>query len=392
MLEKTFRESLAILFWVYLVVKVFVYDLDIYIVNNLLPNYKWLLNYKFFIIIGLFAVFIVFMDRRKAFIWCFYIIFYPAIILFWKVPYLVYKHISWILVIEVINFAIGFFKSFRFNFATHTIFLIALTAIYIFSDLRIMWIFILTILCLLLIIYIYRFFLVFKTPNIFQVYRKIFYGLTEHGISIYSLGDDIKSLPIENYNEQQLKKWSSNLVGLLLFNRLSLYMSKKLRDYQNSKISYIYSILTTLYLISLTVISFTFINYGLFKISNEYFKITEKPTLFIYLYYSFNNLFFNSIPEIVPINFFSRTALMIEYGFALMLIGIFLSILISVQNQKHSDELEKVIEDIEKQGKLLECFIQDEYHFRNYDDAISGLARFDEGSASIIIKLSKHIE
>ena len=49
------REIIAVLFWVYVIVKLLIFDVDIFLVEKFSPNYVWLLNYKFFILIGTIA-------------------------------------------------------------------------------------------------------------------------------------------------------------------------------------------------------------------------------------------------------------------------------------------------------------------------------------------------
>jgi hypothetical protein len=47
------RELLAITIWIYVIIKLFIYDIDIFVINVLSPNLKWIINYKFFFLIGI---------------------------------------------------------------------------------------------------------------------------------------------------------------------------------------------------------------------------------------------------------------------------------------------------------------------------------------------------
>lgn len=46
-------DLVAILFWLYAIVKLFVIDVDVYLVSLANSDFVWLLNYKFLILVGL---------------------------------------------------------------------------------------------------------------------------------------------------------------------------------------------------------------------------------------------------------------------------------------------------------------------------------------------------
>ena len=178
----------------------------------------------------------------------------------------------------------------------------------------------------------------------------------------------------------------------VLFNRVCLFAARKLRDYQNSGLNIVSYVLTILMLIVLTIFSFAAINYGLFKIDANLFGYSVAPTFFTFFYYSFNNLLFNSIREIAPTMPISQTASMIESFFALFLVVIFVSLLLSVRSQRHAEELNEVIKGIEGQGKDMEGFIKDEYKINSIDDAMAELEKLKAGMAKFIYKITESIQ
>ena len=48
---RIYIEIFSVLFWAYLVVKLFVFDIDFYLIQNYLPQQEWIITYKFFIVI-----------------------------------------------------------------------------------------------------------------------------------------------------------------------------------------------------------------------------------------------------------------------------------------------------------------------------------------------------
>lgn len=179
----------------------------------------------------------------------------------------------------------------------------------------------------------------------------------------------------------------------VLFNRICLFTAKKLRDYQNSGSGTISGILTILLLILLTIISFAAINYVLYKIDTGLFEVSPSPGgFFIFFYYSFNNLIFSSIKEVVPIMPISQAASMTESFLAFILGVILVSIILSVRSQKYSEALNQAIDRIEAEGTAMESFIRTEYSVGGIEDAIIELERVKATFISFIFKISKSIK
>ncbi len=386
------RESIASLFWIYVFVKLFVFDVDVFLVNKILPNYTWLLNFKFFILIGIIAVVWLITKNKYILSWSLYIVFFPAIVLFWKIPFFIFKQKSWNFAFAFINAIISFFKSIKYNFITVAVYLVSLAIVFGFSSKKLLWPAILVLFIILLIIYIHRFILVFKPSSIFQVQKNIFSEIRKQGSSSFALDKSIKDLPITNLDSKQLEKWTTNLQASVLFNRICLFTAKKLRDYQNSRLNIISYVLTILILIVLTSFSFAVINFGLFKISNEFFSFSIYPSFFTFFYYSFNNLLFNLIKEITPIMPVSQVVSMIESFFALFLVAIFISLLLSVRSQRQAEELNEAIKGIEVQGTEMEGFIKDEYKINSIEDAMAELEKLKASLVKFIYKITESIK
>jgi len=391
----TLREIIAALFWIYIISKIFIFDIDIWLVNKYLPSYSWLINFKFFILISAIAIVWLITKNKHISYWILYIVFYPVIVLFWKIPFFVFKQKSWIFAFALINAVISFLKSIKYNFIVFALFLASFAVIFGFSNRKLLWPAILVLFIILSIIYVRRFILVFKPSSIYQVYIKIFSATKNYGskqTTLFALDENIKDLPRENFDQKQLEKWTINLQTSVLFNRICLFAAKKLRDYQNSGLNIVSYILTILLLIILTVFSFAAINFGLFKINSGFFNYSAIPNFFTFFYYGFNNLVFNSIKEIAPIMPIAQIAFMLESFFALILVAIFISLLLSVRNQRHTEELNEVIKRIEAQGTEIEGFIKDEYKINSIEDAMAELEKLKAGLAKFIYKITESIK
>jgi len=88
----------------------------------------------------------------------------------------------------------------------------------------------------------------------------------------------------------------------------------------------------------------------------------------------------------------SQIVSMLEFFFALFLIAIFVSLLLSVRSQRYSEELNEVIKGIEGQGEDMEGFIRDEYKINSIDEAIAELEKLKAGMVKFIYKITEIIQ
>ena len=83
---------------------------------------------------------------------------------------------------------------------------------------------------------------------------------------------------------------------------------------------------------------------------------------------------------------------MLESFFALFLITIFVSLALSVRNQRASDELGAAIDSIEADGRHMEVFIKNEYRVSSIDDAMAELERLEAGLARLLSYITQGIK
>ena len=65
LINKFIRHFLALFIWSYIIIKVFIYDIDILIIEKLAPDYRWIINYKFVILISILAVLFALTKNKK---------------------------------------------------------------------------------------------------------------------------------------------------------------------------------------------------------------------------------------------------------------------------------------------------------------------------------------
>lgn len=389
---RLFREILAWAFWLFVLVKLFVYDIDIYVARRFFPNEAWLLNYRFFILLCLAALIVLSFRSFAIFIWIAYVGFFPLIFLFWKFPRWCYRRGNWVLAIAALNGAVSFFRSVKYNvlvFAVGlTTFIIAIEA----TNRYLLWGAISALFTILVLTYIRRFISVFRPNLLFLLYTQGVVKNRERRMASYKLKDELRDLPITNLNEDQRKKWAASLEQPVLFNRFCLFIAKTLRAYQQSGMSFMFGVFSVFALLIATTFTFAVINLALFKINPENFSVIGNPSFFKFIYYSFNSFVFTAIKEIDPISTAAEATQMAERFLAIFLIGIFAASMISVRSQRNTEQLNAVIAGLEEDGRLTEGVIREEYRIENINAALSELERLKAGTTLLLGYLTKNLK
>jgi glucan phosphoethanolaminetransferase (alkaline phosphatase superfamily) len=209
---------------------------------------------------------------------------------------------------------------------------------------------------------------------------------------VYALDESIARLAIESMDQMQVEKWTTNVQSFVLYNRICLFVAKRLRLYQDSGLNIVSSIIAILLLVVFTVLSFALVNFGLFKINPHFFSSSIVPTFFNFFYYSFNVLLFNPIQDIVATTPTSQVISMTESFFALFLVAIFVSLVLSVRSQKDANELNDLIKDLNEEGTKMEGYIREKYKFNNVEEAMEALQKLKASFTGFIYKITEGIE
>lgn len=383
---------LPVLFWIYAFVKLFIFDIDNFLLDAIDSRLLFLVRFKFLIIIAIISILLIKVKSMTLIKEVSYLIFFPFLVFFWFIPKILYKTGNLNLVIGFIDGFSSMFVSFKYNFITFSLFTISIVSIFTFQHKVVLYVSALIITILIFAAYIRRMYFVFRPTSLFTFAKKAFTSINKHTATTYVLQDELKSIAVPSMNEVQLKKWIETLQNSVLYNRAFLFAARKLRSYQQSGLNLIAYMVMIFTLIALTVISFSVINYALYIADSSSFTATNAPSFFTFFYYSFNNFVFNSISEIIPSSKTTQVALMVEQFFVAFLLANIASLIFSFRSQKSTEELEEIIKDMEKESEKIESIIKTDYNLPTIEDAILELEKAKSGSISIIIALTNGIK
>jgi hypothetical protein len=383
-------EVPVIAVWAYIVLKLFVVDIDVVLMQALLPNYLWLLSYKFHFFLALFATWLIFGNRKSAFLMLVFFAFYPLLIIFWRIPKFILGRKSWVLAFAALNFVVGFVRSFRRNVVIAAILTISITVCLVATNSFLLYLAAITLCILILHLYIQALLSVFRSPDVYAVYNWLLPKIRNYVVSENRLDASLKAIPASSRNEVQQKEWANKLNMPLLTNRIYLFLARRFAEYQKSAAPYAASLMHIGFLFVVTTFAFASVNYAIYKADTTAFEVSS-GSFFSFIWYSFNTILFNAVKEISPQSVVSQSLWMIEAAFALFLIAILFSLFFSIKSQRNASELERVISAMQSEGRELEIFIQAEYEIASIDEAIAELERLKTGLFQLLLWLTKNM-
>ncbi|MDI3090000.1 hypothetical protein QJ133_02260 [Priestia megaterium] len=387
------KDVVALLFWAFILIKLFVFDIDVYLVNKVSSKYVFLLDYKFVFFVGVLALIWIFTRSAKVLIVGLYVVFYPLIVVFWKVPVFIFKQKSWVLAFALLNFVISFFMSLKYNFIKVALYIVFATLIFSFSNPFLLWASIIVISSILILTFVHKFILLIRPSEVFKAYKSMLNRVetNENKFSSMSLDESIKNIPIEQLTETQLEKRRTSLHNSIITNRLFLFTANKLRDYQKSRLNFVSYILSVVSITIMTVLSFSLINFAMFKIDSSMFNYDKYPSFYTFFYYTFNDLLSNPIAELEPALPMTQIVAMLGTFFTFLIGAIFVGLIFSVRSQRYDEELTDIVKRINNHGGELETFIKEEYKIKSLEDALLEVEKMKGSLVKLIYKFTESI-
>ncbi len=385
-----YRESIGFLFWTYFFIKILVFDIDVFIINEYVPFLKWIISYKFFILIAVIALYWIVFGNKELAKTISVILFYPFILIFWRIPFIFFKRKSWIGVFASIGITTSIFKNFKTNFIIFTTVSIALLFIIISSSTLLLHLSSFILLCYLTFHFFRKFKFSFKPSHIFSMQSDAIINFWRKHNDKFGLANELKDVDYKEMDSSTLQKWSTSLQTIIIFNRICYFFTSKLRDYQKSRFNVAIYLLSLILTVCITAIVFSFINLAIYKSDPYSFNSIPRGNFLFFVYYSFNTLFTNSINDFYPISDIARFISSLEIFFGFLIIVILFFLFTTILRDKHNEEIDSAIVALKKQGQELESYISTEYKM-DIDAAIKTVEEIKGGMIKIIYFFSKYI-
>ncbi|MDA8117809.1 MAG: hypothetical protein M0000_10620 [Actinomycetota bacterium] len=381
------RELLALAFWVYALLKLFVVDLDLWMVEAYAPSLGWLVRYRGLVLLALLAI-AVFACRRKAFLgWVSYIVFYPFVLLFWRLPKLLIKAKSWTLALALLAAGASFFRALRFTFIVASSLVIGTVVALAAESHWLLGVSGILLLGALVAVYLRTLIQPFRArPDIFsdKALDKIWSFLR----STLAVSKYPRDTPVEEMTADQRQAWVMNLQISVLYNRACYFIASKLSDLKRSHLNAAAYILRVLMLFCLTVWSFSLAALALFKIWPTDFRVSGSPAPFDFLWYGFHSVYGRMISDVVPVSPLARLLFIAANVFGALILGVVVIFVYnSVQSVRSGEKMEATARKIRHHADSLEAFVGKEFGM-SVSDAVEQLAKTEAAFIGLIYYLS----
>lgn len=204
--------------------------------------------------------------------------------------------------------------------------------------------------------------------------------------------DQVQNPDVQTMTESQKSFWISHLQFNVVFNRVCYFIADKITSLRQGRILAAIAGVRIAWLFTATLIVFTILNIGLYKLDPTQFEVTGTARWFDFLWYTFQATFVNNVSELTPIGDFAR-ALFIVNGITigLLLFVIIVFFVTGVQIARNSDEIDNLTESIKQQGRNVEAFVLDAFGL-TIAAAVKELVEMKAILADWIVQISPDID
>ena len=357
-LARKFRESAAILVWLYVFLKLFVLDIDVLLAYSLLPKQAWLLQYRLVLILLVLALFWLGLGTKRFSKNLLYILFYPFIVIFWKIPKFAFHTSTNMLFGIAISSTMAIISAKKW-FTMGTFSIIAILLIAANSNMYAAIPGMVFLFLVLLRQYWRNFYGAFSSQTVgFKSLITFLQRFQSRRVEIL-LGNLKKCTEPEGSADYEKVK-SSTMFGFLLFNRLTLFCAHRLRVFRQNRMIVLYGILKIAFTFVMTVLIFGLEYYGLSRFQPTSF--TSGPhSLLVRVYYSFGTFIKASVPMMAAQTPIAHILSVAEHVLSLVfgLIVVFIVTLILIE--KHQEELDALISSLQEESKTLAGLFNEQF-------------------------------
>src|SRR6266516_778027 len=353
------RELVAATVWLLAFIKLFVFDIDIILVDHFAPQLHRFLQYRLFIIISGVALSWIILGNRRFRIFVAYVLFYPLILVLWRLPKLAFK--NWATAVVFAPALESLITTFKWRFIASSLTMLAALTIVISSQPYILIAAMIILLAYLVAHYMFRFSMAFRSTTFFAnlggTIRTIWEGLLSN-FRKTEMQDLAKLDPI---SDEVRKKRAANLQMVLVYTIVLRSFARKLQGVFSSRKTDLYFLGALLYSFVLTLVLFAFEYFALYKAQRSSFPSTGIISFWTFLLFSFNVIIHAGFASLTPA---SRVAILfanLELLAGIVIFVIFVFVLLTSNRERYRQDLKVAIDKLEEGVQQIAGFIQDEF-------------------------------
>jgi hypothetical protein len=331
------REICAVLLWLYIICKIFIFDIDNYIIATYFPTVAYILYYKLAIFAALISVFWLIVGKKRFPLFFMYVSAYPLIIIFWKIPKYVYN--KWEILIVFAPAIYELVTKFRFKFIFSTVAFLSVICITLFQD-KIVLIFSMCCLFCYLAYQVYSGFnRAYQSTFFFQFGEVLTQLKTKWQDNKFAKGIFNKDSSDEQEKEKVETNRSTQMSTFYICFCLSEIIKNKISNVQQSGKIDLYLVASWFRIVFIAIFIYSFEYYSLFKIHQEAFAIQIEPTYFSFLGFSIGVLTFSGLSNINPVSTIASLIYYSEVMSALVILIILIFTILTAARERYKEDV-----------------------------------------------------
>lgn len=375
---RVFRECTGILLWLYVFVKLFVFDLDIWVLDQFSPGLGRVLHYKVFAVIAAAVASWMVLGRKQFSSTVLYIVGYPLIVLFWRLPVFAFRR--WPLILAFAPVIYRAVATFPTTFLFYTLAILSGLIILISTE-RALLVPAMVGLAVFLSVHLYRGF-----RDAYSV--SIMAGLTSF---LRKIKDSVQQGAFD-HAAPPVPSPPSN--GAQTRDPSSLYLLRSITEIVIDKVGWevrsrkydLYLILSWLYTLGATVVVFSFEFLALRKMDPSAFgPIVSETSFWEYLGFSLGNLPLARISGIVPVSHAAIFFSYLEVGCTVLIFFIFVFTVLTAARETNRADMDDFSAELRSIAEALDRRVTEVYRMtlaevemlllRDKADLVNGLRK-----------------
>ncbi|MFD5553823.1 hypothetical protein ACFWIA_08295 [Streptomyces sp. NPDC127068] len=361
--------------WIYVIVKLFIFDIDTYLIEDFFPGVAGVLDYRFLFTGGMFVLLVLFSKgRRMKYL---YVAFFPLVVSFWKIPKWFYRAKSWIAVFTFLNVAAMAIRHLKWNATTRFCALLSLVGVTASSN---------RVVLALCVGYLGLYFILLMARTIWFSIKPSHFLKSQQTLidkisgasfiaQITSVSPELKDSNLEKFSAVQLATFQSNLGMAVLCGRATYYWAYQLEKYRTSAAALVLSAVAYASLYVQGIVVFSVINWALLEMDPAAFAYSETPSFLQVAYYSLFHGAGSALSPVSPVAVAVKIATNIVAP--LFVTALVTQFLINRRQVEQDAAAEEAIKKIKAAGAELEKRFRLEYEIST-EEAVARLQALGE--------------
>jgi len=352
-------DIVGLLTWTYVLLKLFVVDIDRVILDATVPSATPILDYRLLFVMAGAAILALLFWRWKTALFLTYVALFPLVVVFWKAPWFVAKRRSWMTFMVALNTVGDLFRNLRYQLVSKSIWIVAAAVILLFSNDYVLAV---AAVCL-------SFLLVWSAMRVMaDSLRSSWFLKVQEDLISKIVGSsfmrslttlDESDLPTRSdviLSEHQVNSVVSKIQGGAIVNRALYAWAYRLQRYRQSQLTLILNGAAYISLFIGSALTFALLNLALLKIAPGQYDFVEHPSTLAMCAYGISTLFWSSAGGVTASGDVAHL-LVISAGLfgPLYLAGVVVNAFFALKREREETALEETVQRLRERARRQEA-------------------------------------